>query len=340
MTTDASSESNPQAQVSLELLEHFIANKITARAHLDSMTLLVCEGEDAATFLQGQLTCDVTCISEETTPYGESQSFEAVLGSCCTPQGRMMGLFHVAKVHAECFWIILTQDNQPTVSKHLGKYSVFSKVTITENPDQLQINGLIQPILGGEPTTQNSATLIKTNTGENADYQLIYEILPGSSKAGNAGKTFNAQKDLWQLAWLCRGLPQFWQSLEGAYMPSDLHLDELDGVSYNKGCYTGQEPIARLHFKGVPKFTCRVLSWKIESTSLGPVFLGEKKVGELIQALRLDTHWIGLVRVRIDALKAHVDSPTVTFHLENHSEPASFLNLAYNQRKQAQMIEA
>lgn len=324
----------------LDSLSQLVADTQNAKVHLEPMTLLVCEGPDASTFLQGQLTCDVAHLK-----VASENIANAVLGSCCTPQGRMMGLFHVARIKDDCYWLLLTKSNQPTVSQHLGKYSIFSKVTITHNPQKLDIYGLIRPLQIEQLKAENTAQLVVADIGQDTKYQLIYALIdPSKASSFNPKNTISAPLKLWHLAWLCLGLPKFIQSLEGTYMPSDLHLDELGGISYNKGCYTGQEPIARLHFKGVPKFTCRILTWKASSTQddqdnlTGGVLVDGKKVGDLIQTLRIGEQWIGLAKIRIDAIKAQLQSNNISFHLENWPEPASFANLAYNEKKHAQMI--
>lgn len=295
----ALNHSEPDAALPLHIdtLTQLAAKNRRVYAHLQRYSILVCDGPDAESFLQGQLTGDVATL--DTAGVGLST---AQLSSCCNPQGRMISLFHIAKIHAECFWLILPAPNLENTYTHLHKYSVFSQVSLKKNPDNLQIYGLINPAVNSPIQHRNPD--IKVIPLADREQRLFFMIHnPADQPSFNGDEV---SESVWQLALLLNGLPHFDDTLSGVYMPSDLHIDQLGGVSFKKGCYTGQEPIARLHYKGVPKFSCHLMSWHASSApdqTNTPVFAGEKKVGHLVQALALDQNqWIGLFRLRNDAI--------------------------------------
>lgn len=259
--------------------------------------VLSCEGPDAKSFLQGQLTCDL-----ETLPLPSPRPM-ATLGSCCTPQGRMVSMFHIVMFSETHYWLITHESNGPALLQHLSKYSVFSKVTLTLKEAQLQ--GIItRP---DSPASQ-APTLIATQIP-----YLYFTATPLEATLPTADPVY------WHLAWLQVGLVQFSQEFSGEYMPSDLHLDDMGGVSYNKGCYTGQEPIARLHFRGTSKFTCRLLTWPKVSLKDHSLQIDGKNVGKLVQTLQLKDQCLSLARIRIDALQLVQEDTSQRLTLTDHT---------------------
>ena len=318
----------PNTPVSLETLEAL--SRQTAQVEpspivLESYTFIECKGEDTTTFLQGQLTCDVVELKSQQ----EDETNYSSLAGCCTPQGRMVGLFFVVKFSPEHIWLVLTKSNCSQVVTHLKKYSIFSKVTLEENPNQQQLLGYIkhQLLSTSTPTPTEGISLF----GQTFKLSIKAISTPLDIDTSSIPELY------WHLALLLEGLPYFDNTLSGQYMPSDLHFDALGGISYNKGCYTGQEPIARLHFKGTSKFICKVLTWHSKDTPTTPqpdISLNSKKIGQCIQAILLAEHqWVGLVRVRIDATSA---TPFPDLDIPEWSTNAQLAKIAYNEEGQAE----
>ncbi len=283
-----------------DTFKQLIINQTTIGIPLDSYTLITCEGEDACTFLQGQLTCNLLML--------DNQNNNISLGSCCTPNGRMVSLFYVIKHSSNSIWLFVAKRSAATLLQHLGKYSIFSQVTLQDNPKNMSILGIICPLQTPLSITETTITketetrrIIQLPT-QSKTHLLYITTTPNTTVQYNA----SANESYWHLALLLEGIPYFHEDLANQYMPSDLHLDTLGGISYNKGCYTGQEPIARLHFKGKPKFTCRLIEWHtdIPLQAGTSVIQDSKKIGTLIQSIMLaNQQWLGLARIRIDTLQ-------------------------------------
>lgn len=168
-------------------------------------------GADAASFLQGQLTCDVSAIDG------------SGLGAWCNPKGRVIALFHICRLD-DGFLLILPADLADDVLRRLTMYRLRSKVDLA--------------IEAAGPETLG---------------------LPADSGF-----------DDWQKAELERGIAWIDASQSELYTPHMLNLDLLGAVSFDKGCYTGQEVVARTHYRGKSKRRLR------RFRSPAPVQAGDK----------------------------------------------------------------
>jgi|GEM_PF-1716367 len=285
--------------------------------------LMSCSGEDSAKFLQGQLTCDILKLAPGV----------ASLAAACTAQGRAISIFHIfyerapigienlhqdqhanqiasdtsadpqlAEINdlktlkAHEFFFLLPLDNLENTLAHLKKYSVFSKVTLVEK--SLKDYSLVIDSSQSQPA-YDWVQLSPTHSNE---YQAY--LAPNNSLANIENEPLQTGSfDLWHRSWLNKGL--LWPSyaISGQYIPQDIGLDLLAGVSFNKGCYTGQEPIARLHFRGKTKFGI----FKVTAFDKLPEVSTEFKdqasnriIGKLIDVTS-EPPYIGLARLRLDA---------------------------------------
>ena len=185
------------------------------------MRLLDCieiNGIDAIKFLQGQLTCDVTALPEG----------DACLGAHCNLQGRILANFIVIKQTSENILLALPHGMAETLLGALQKYAVFSKVTLTDRgSDYCHITmsksegAYALPIVNTYLTFNQDADDIDTNA--------------------------------WQASSIEQGIVWVTPKTTAKYTPHAVGFDKAGGVNYNKGCYTGQEIIARMHFRATPK---------------------------------------------------------------------------------------
>lgn len=196
-------------------------------------------GPDSAEFLQSQLTNDVTSLLP-----GKAQ-----FTSYCSHQGKVIGTYYL--VPDEQAWILLCSADlvELTIQK-LAKYIMRSKVKLTNETGNLELFGLAD------------TKSISLNTGQK-QWQLPGDskksLLATSKQRPDATKSFleeECQKispAAWKLLEIADGIPQFSQPLSELYLPQMLNLDQLEGVSFSKGCYPGQEIVARAHYRGQVK---------------------------------------------------------------------------------------
>jgi len=308
-----------QVPFNLEFTNTLRAQTQPGLIQLKSFTLLSCEGPDAAQFLQGQLTCDIESLQ---TAGGGLNT--ASLGSCCTPQGRMISAFHIAKLSPTHFWLFLPKANYESCFNHLKKYSIFSKVTLAENPDNEDIYGLITA--SGNSPIQHRDTELKIFPLQDINSQLYIMTCPHNHEVEMP--SIHLTEEFWRLGLMLSGLPLFDETISGEYLPADLHFDDLGGVSYNKGCYTGQEPIARMHFKGKAKFMCQLASWpKNEFNNDSAILMNEEKKRSNCSIYSTENEIVGLIRIRIDCYDQLEQN---ALYISGFQEKAELLNLAYN----------
>jgi len=216
---------------------------------LSLFSLLEIKGPDATKFLQGQVTCDLNSL--------DTSSF--LHGAHCTAKGRMIANFDAIKRDEHTFWLRLPSSNLPALKQSLAKYAVFSKVKISDLSDQYSCIGLIQDsddkaleslgisFLDGAVSEHKTHLLIKQ------DEQRVEAWYPRETPSLAEFQALNfADDELWSAAELRNGKGWITSHTTDTALPQDLNLQTIaiNGISFNKGCYTGQEIVARMHYKG------------------------------------------------------------------------------------------
>lgn len=218
---------------------------------LDHHAIIEVSGADAEHFLQGQLTCDL----REVRQHGSR------LGAHCNIKGHMISLFRVLYRSEQCYWLRCSQAMVETALAQLKKYSIFSKVTLQVREEVSGIGlmdptGLAQtPDLADWPCqpehsiTQDDLTCVCIESNR-------FELWGAheSVKAFIEKHAFTANPlQEWLLADIQAGIPDLRQQTCEAFIPQMLNLQVFAGVSFKKGCYTGQEVVTRLQHRGILK---------------------------------------------------------------------------------------
>ena len=255
-------------------------------AHLAVLTI---GGKDAATFLQGQITCNIDDLNET----------KSSLGALCNPKGRAIATFLLIKT-GSVFLMILPDELLQTVKKRLSLYILRSDVVLTDSSDALCLIGLTTTgtsadncrDAGGIPSGAQGATPpLKGGLGTGAVADDCRDAGGRATQGAVAEALFStSQQDIisvnlgnrrliaampeqaaafwteqarhgyrpassahWRYLDIISGLPWLTTATSEAFIPQMLNLDKLGGISFNKGCYTGQEIIARTHYLGKAK---------------------------------------------------------------------------------------
>jgi len=218
---------------------------------LSYLGVIEVSGEDKIGFLQGQLTSDIQKLAADTSQFA----------GYCTPKGRMLALFRIIPVEDK-FLLLLPQELLPSIAKRLQMYVLMSKVSITDMSTDLSRIGIcgqqaLEKLVkqGYQvPDTVNGVTQhdgiifvrVADNTprfiaiGESEKVSMLWDKL---SLSANSTKN-------WKLKDIQAGLPQVYGSTSEAFIPQMQNLQALDGISFKKGCYTGQEVVARMQYLG------------------------------------------------------------------------------------------
>ncbi len=201
--------------------------------HLKQYKVIEIAGIDAQKFLQGQLTCDVVKL----------EIGKQTLTAHCDPKGKVSGLFRLYKISEEQFLIIVHHSLLPEALEQLKKYAIFSKVTFTEK-DTFVYGGIVDAI-NGDIFAKINENLTAIKLEENSNRYLVL-----------SDETIEATKhsDDWDLLDIQQGIPILLPQNRLNFIPQALNLQCIEqAISFKKGCYIGQEMVARAKFRGVNK---------------------------------------------------------------------------------------
>ncbi|NVZ10606.1 folate-binding protein YgfZ [Allochromatium humboldtianum] len=220
---------------------------------LSHLGLIAARGADAASFLQGQLTNDIRELSASHTQ----------LSAHCSQKGRILTLFRVLRL-GETIYLQTPMERVTESIQRLSRFILRAKVTLNDASDELIRIGLAgetAPALlaaQGLPVPERDNGLVQSDDvaviripGPTPRFELIgpfeplrrlWEALAPQATPANAAD--------WTRLDIQAGLPNVYDRTVETFVPQMLNLQLIDGVSFNKGCYTGQEVVARMQFLG------------------------------------------------------------------------------------------
>ena len=208
---------------------------------LTNRSLLELSGKDAQSFLQNQFSNDVNALQE-----GVMQ-----LNAFCQHQGKIIALFWLWR-EDEAFYLSFPKDLTQITTQRLNMFKLMSEVEIEDITDQYTQLGVIDE--AGENSLKINDNQSLMVVEKSHDFEL-------------------SDENNWEQACIENSLPEVSLTTSEAFVPQMLNLDIGEvGVSFTKGCYPGQEVVARLHYLGKPKR--RMYAFECESE----VAIGDKLV--------------------------------------------------------------
>lgn len=245
-----STQHNPISSIT-EVSEH--DNVLCDLSHLG---LLEINGADAYTFLQGQVTNDVKQLNGERAHYS----------GYCNPKGRLLALF-LAFAHRNHLHLQMPKALIEPIAKRLRMYVMRSQVTILDVSESIikiglqgeNATALLNKLFASVPknayelATHDNGTIIKL-PGNKPRFEILTEAENAPriwQTLAQQAKTVNAQ--YWEWLEIQAGIPEVYPATQEEFVPQMLNLDLLDGINFKKGCYTGQEIVARTHYLGTVK---------------------------------------------------------------------------------------
>ncbi len=202
---------------------------------LDQFGFLKISGVDAVTFLQGYTTCDLAALKHDS----------AQLGAICNIQGRMLTSFIVIQ-QGQDLVLRMHQSLVPKTIAFLTKYIVFSKAELADISENLHCYGSLDP----ESTPGESPYPMKTDNG------TITVELGNRREQWRSSRPTSEATDMvrrWSEAELEAGVAWVDEKSCEEHLPQTLNYHHLGGISFTKGCYLGQEIVARMQYRGALK---------------------------------------------------------------------------------------
>jgi folate-binding protein YgfZ len=248
----------------------------------DRASLLV-KGPDGAEYLQGQLTNDTEALEPQAGCYA------ALLDR----KGHLSSDMRVLRLENGDLWIDLEQGPAEAVLKHLRTYSIGREVEIDDVTDRWAIISLIGPRAGelsgfeglGPEHAQRfrqwdglDVVGVATDIGVDlivnaADAAALEDALASAGAA-------RVSEEAAEILRVESGRPRFGLDMTSEHMPAEAGIVER-AVNFEKGCYIGQEPVARLHYRGKPNRTLRGLRLSASASPGDALLLGDREVGSI-----------------------------------------------------------
>ncbi len=264
-------------------------NTSTTLCHLDQYCLLFVHGPEASKFLQGQVTCDVEQLTIQHNDNKQEQT--STLGAHCTHKGRVVFGFRAVAVDEMSIALCIPSDMIEIASAALNKYIVFSKAEVQNKQEEYQLIG----IEGEKATSIIEEYFGKDNIPQTSDGVSIssrgivlrlsddrYELWLTTDQAKIFKEQYSDQNwqgdSYWQWQNTNAGLVQISPATSGLFTPHAINFHNIgNAISFKKGCYTGQEVVARMHYLGK-------LKRQLALFEIAPSSLGEATIEEMVAA--------------------------------------------------------
>ena len=218
-----------------------------AAAELKRLGMLSCTGDEAREFLHAQLTNDFSALAADRARYA----------GWCSAKGRLLANFLVVP-QAQGFLLQLSRDLAPAVAKRLSMFVLRAKVKVTDASNEWtqfglwgtgaaeRLAALGMPVPTGDLVVAPDADAVVVRITQQHFVLLVKaaqrDRVPGNSDEG-----------AWALEEIRAGRPLVVQATQDLFVPQMVNLERLGAVDFKKGCYPGQEIVARTQYRGVLK---------------------------------------------------------------------------------------
>lgn len=224
-----------------------------ALSHLTSWGAINMIGDDKKSYLSGQVTCDVVSLKE-----GDS-----TLGAHCDAKGKVWSVFRLFH-HNDGYAMFQPKSAIAVELAEIKKYAIFSKVNILESEDVALglIGSTATQFIDQLSDSTEDVRHISGGTAVKID-ELRWLLLVNAASAAQLVEKFEAQlidESLWTRLDIEAGLPVLTAHQQNEHIPQAFNLQALDGISFTKGCYTGQETVARAKYRGMNKRAMFIVS--------------------------------------------------------------------------------
>jgi len=281
--------------------------------NLNSWRIISVTGKDRKLYLQGQLTCDLGTLDPQ----------ESTLGAHCDAKGKVWSIFRCF-THKQGYALLHNASTIEISLREIKKYSVFSKVEFDISPESIlgimgrnadktidnltSERGKLRSIQGG------SAVKIEKNR-----WLLVIDKNKVESLLNTIENACFVDEKIWDKFDIEGGIPRIVDPIQNSQIPQAFNLQAIGGISFNKGCYTGQETVARAKYRGTNKRFMAIVKGNLDDSTSSTLNL-ERSVGE---------NWRNIGS--IFTYYSYADGTTIgLIILPNNLEPETKLRLTEN----------
>ena len=232
---------------------------MNSTADLADWGLIIVEGEDAASFLQNQLTNSVLGLTAVTSPAIASGPDAVRLAGYCSPKGRLiasawLGLFSNQDGESR-FCLFISKDIAASTAKRLAMFVLRSKVTVKDVTDSWTITGYCTSGTLDTLEVDKTAVMLQlpdVMTAGVAMHRVLIAEPISSDHTSTAAASEDAQI-LWRSLEVMSAIPRIVTATQDQFVPQMVNFESVYGVDFKKGCYPGQEIVARSQYRGAIK---------------------------------------------------------------------------------------
>ena len=284
------------------------AGTFDGAAPLTHLGLVRASGEDAASFLHGQLTQDVKTLDTAT----------ARLGGYCTAKGRLLASFIFWRPTADDILLACSADVLPATVKRLSMFVLRAKCKLSEATD-VRLYGLAGPSAAawlGDAAPQQPWQRARVQDAEVVRLPDVDGVPRWLLAAAQAPQLPALSEEAWRWLEVRSALPRVVAATSEQFVPQMVNLELVGGVSFKKGCYPGQEVVARSQYRGTTKRRAFLFDAEADAAPGQEVFTASDDPGQpsglVMDSATLQGQTAVLVELKIAALQApslHLRAP-------------------------------
>ena len=264
-------------------------------------------GEDSQKFLQGQFSNDITEVTDSVYQYS----------SYSTNQGKVIAIFRILK-NNQGYLLLINKDVAKYFIERLSMYILMSKVNIEEQKNykiygvlgKSVKNILLNNALKENEYIKSSENIILNNKNKYMPAATIIKIKSNNSESDELLQSeINVDYNVNELIDNLLLLPRITMATKETYIPQVLNLEDLNGINYKKGCYTGQEIVARTHYLGKIKKKIFLLEHNEKDIDAGDKIHDDdgELVGEIFtSAQKINDIFLSIGVIRLDSIDKNI----------------------------------
>lgn len=259
-------------------IEHYLIKHGPVVTSLSHQALLKVTGSDAFNFLQGQFTADLKMVSDNKAQYS----------AYCDPQGNVLAIFLIFKYQGD-FFLSFDQSLAQSIQRRLQVFIMRSDVQLTDMRNEMVHIGF-----AGEFADLDVQRRLDTKVKELYETGMVahqemnqvlvikvpgpyhkYQLFGPAEQVIKAWQEIRVNSDVtnasdWELLNIAAAIPVVNAQTTGKFTAQFLNLDKFEAISFKKGCFPGQEIIARIHYRGkITKRMLRLRSDEVQTVSAG-----------------------------------------------------------------------
>ena len=242
-----------------QIQQKFSNNPSSTPFALSNWGLIMVEGPDAANFLQNQLTNSVLGL-DKTLPGHKAYKYQATrLIGYCNPKGRLLasawiGLFPISHDVEDRFALFISKDIAASIAKRLSMYVLRSKVKVIDVSADWSVTGLYGSDNQITDLTINTHSISLRLPDVLVDEESIARLLIAAPKdCGQSDHDSSAMLCAWNELEVLSAIPRIVKATQEQFVPQMINFESVAGVDFKKGCYPGQEIVARSQYRGAIK---------------------------------------------------------------------------------------